>query len=39
MYVYPNRDKCLVVATPSFTRFGDHQATDRLFNYSCNKHY
>ena len=24
----------LAVATLSFTRLGDHQATDRLFNYS-----
>ena len=35
IYIYRSKiDKIFAVATLSFTRSGDHQATDRLFNYS-----
>ena len=39
IYIHTNKDKSLAVATLSFTCFGNRQATDRLFNYSCNKHH
>ena len=35
IYIYISKiDKIFAVATLSFTHSGDHQATDRLFNYS-----
>ena len=35
IYIYINKTgKIVVVAALSFARLGDHQATDRLFNYS-----